>query len=145
MKSLICCGSSKKKETPTKTSPGIKNDAERLQKNQELVKSVKVSKVPLESARATMNVKGMDNIGNSCYLNAAVQCLSNTSEFTEFMLTGKWQADANAANPIGTDGKLLAEYVRLIHKLWGEDDRKSINPEKFKSVLDKICSTVSLI
>lgn len=145
--SIFCCGrknDSLKKANDKNPSRQI-DESDMQSKRLELVKSANVAKIPLEEAILSKRVKGLENLGNTCYINAALECLSNTPEFTEYILTGQWQDDANGVNPIGTDGILLVEYVKLIHKLWKEGDKKRINPEKFKTVLDKVCSTVAIL
>ena len=46
-------------------------------------------------------VVGLSNIGNTCYINSALQCLSHTSVLTEYFLSQKYANDVNMGNPFG--------------------------------------------
>lgn len=139
--SWFCC-SSRKKETPDLQKKVIA-ESEVDSKRDELSRSVKVPNVPKDQTRVKRKVRGIENLGNTCYISAALQCLSNSNDLTEYILTGDWRKDVNPANPIGTDGLLLTQYVRLIYNLWEDNSKKSVNPEKFKDCLDQVCTTVA--
>lgn len=46
------------------------------------------------------------NLGNTCFMNSALQCLSNVSPLTEYFLSNKYIKDLNLDNPIGTGIKI---------------------------------------
>ena len=72
---------------------------------------------------------GLDNIGATCYMNATLQCLSNTKQLTEFFLN-KYQK-----NPKNI---MVNEYHDLILNLWNRDNNNnSFSPDNFKNVLSK--------
>jgi len=56
---------------------------------------------------------GLDNLGNTCFMSSALQCMSNCKEFTTFMLSNKWIKDVNTVNQIGSQGKILCAYAKL--------------------------------
>jgi ubiquitin C-terminal hydrolase len=44
---------------------------------------------------------GLNNLGNICFMNSAIQCLSNTEDLTFYFLSGKYKTDINLSNKHG--------------------------------------------
>jgi ubiquitin C-terminal hydrolase len=61
---------------------------------------------------------GLRNIGNTCFMNSALQCLSNVSDLTEYILKNDVTDILNTTNDLGTHGKLALAYANLIKKMW---------------------------
>ncbi|GMF30121.1 unnamed protein product [Phytophthora lilii] len=81
---------------------------------------------------------GLDNLGNTCYMSSALQCLSHTRLLVEYFKNEAYLKDINLRNRDGTNGKLTAAFGELLRVLW-TSDRKRFAPNEFKKVLAK-CS-----
>lgn len=69
-------------------------------------------------------------------MNSSLQCLSNTFELTKYMLDGhfKFVEDFKVKNPLGTEGRLLMAYAKLVNEMWNMDD-STVRPDLFKRIL----------
>jgi ubiquitin C-terminal hydrolase len=65
-----------------------------------------------------MEPVGLPNVGNSCYMNAALQCLLAIPQLTAYFLSGAWRDELNAANPLGSGGAVAEALARLVSDLW---------------------------
>ncbi|KAL1409731.1 ubiquitin-specific protease doa4 [Vanrija albida] len=68
-----------------------------------------------------LGLTGLKNLGNTCYMNSTVQCLSATLPFARYFLDGRYKRDVNVYNPLGTKGDLAHAFAELLGALWGEN------------------------
>ena len=81
-------------------------------------------------------VCGGHNLGNTCYMNSSIACLSNCSELTAYFLTGKYKQSINKKNKQGLQGKLANAWYDLLKDYW-ETNTRTGNPSSVKSTVAK--------
>ena len=86
---------------------------------------------------------GLQNIGQTCYMNAALQCFINTKALTSYFLNSK-KLDYIKTSTItnNTPGKpsLVVEYLKLVRHLWCDPPKSYYAPYEFKKAIGQIDS-----
>jgi hypothetical protein len=71
--------------------------------------------IPIPTA---IGFTGIYNPANSCFMNAALQCLSNTRELRDYFLQSYHCVELNRTNPLGMKGAMAEEFAGIIKSLW---------------------------
>ena len=92
---------------------------------------------PPETAKEQMvSTCGLHNFGNSCYMNATLQCLSATVPLSRYMLDGIYRRAINVHNPLGTRGALADAFALLLRRLWRSSG--AFAPYEFRDVISRV-------
>lgn len=92
-------------------------------------------KAPHHSVLLGSGHVGLRNLGNTCFMNAVLQCLSSTKPLRDFCL----RKDFLHEQPPGsrTPQELTEAFADVIAALWHPDSTEAVNPGRFKAIFQK--------
>ena len=72
----------------------------------------------LQGVKQQAGMAGLQNLGNSCYMNAAVQCLSHTMPLRTLLLDAAYKEAINKENILGSKGVVVTAFGDVVQALW---------------------------
>ena len=84
---------------------------------------------------------GLNNMGTTSFMNSTLQCLSQTTDLTNYFLKNSKKGriiNNNLAKDNKNSLQLSPIYLKLIQKLWNKKGAKPFSPNEFMNTIEKM-------
>ncbi|KAJ6256208.1 Ubiquitin carboxyl-terminal hydrolase [Drechslerella dactyloides] len=82
---------------------------------------------------------GLKNLGNTCYMNSIIQCMSGTVPLARYFLSGSYRLHINRENRLGSRGIFAEAFANLNRNLW-EETYAFVSPVTIKDISGRLNS-----
>ena len=86
-----------------------------------------------EAPTLSRGLTGLDNLGNTCFLNSALQCLVHTQTLSQYFASGTYGNDIMEKSPMG--GQLATTFAKVCGGIYQQPSYSSVNPLVLKDVI----------
>ncbi|XP_077962213.1 ubiquitin carboxyl-terminal hydrolase 2a isoform X2 [Gasterosteus aculeatus] len=87
------------------------------------------------NSKSAQGLVGLKNLGNTCFMNSILQCLSNTHSLRDYCLHNAHRRDLN--NNRRSDTALMEEFAKLLQTVWTSSSSDAVSPSEFKTQIQR--------
>ncbi|KAI5838257.1 hypothetical protein DFP73DRAFT_575586 [Morchella snyderi] len=80
---------------------------------------------------------GLSNLGNTCYMNSALQSLRSVKELSRYFISDEYEKELNPGNPLAHHGEVAKAYASLLKNIFSPTCPASFAPREFKTTIGR--------
>ncbi|XP_056296483.1 ubiquitin carboxyl-terminal hydrolase 2a isoform X2 [Pseudoliparis swirei] len=86
------------------------------------------------NSKRALGLVGLKNLGNTCFMNSILQCLSNTPGLRDYCLANAHRRDLNHNR---SHSALMEEFSKLLQTMWTSSSCDAVSPSDFKTQIQR--------
>jgi len=92
-----------------------------------------------EEVLLSTQTAGLENLGNTCFMNSSLQCLANIPQLRDYFRSGAFRPSLKVYGQVteATGGRVAQSFSKLLDALW-EQDAEAVKPSDFSQLIGKV-------